>query len=141
MNNLPLVQGSGSTAAAAVWRSIIANASATGNAPMSLTYDAVGSGQVRLARHSRSVANFTVCWGLKAFKRRAFSGPHGLQGQKNLFNRAYDYAVSDVPIPRSTYADLDRKTVQMPFAISALDAVYSIPGRQACQPLQCGVRD
>jgi len=47
VNNLPLVQGSGSTAAAAVWRSIIANASATGNAPMSLTYDAVGSGQVR----------------------------------------------------------------------------------------------
>ncbi|CAK0753690.1 hypothetical protein CVIRNUC_002239 [Coccomyxa viridis] len=100
VNNLPLVQGSGSTAAAAVWRSIIANASATGNAPISLTYDAVGSGQ----------------------------------GQKNLFNRAYDYAVSDVPIPRSTYTDLDRKTVQMPFAISALDAVYSIPGLS--QPLK-----
>ncbi|CAL5227540.1 g10529 [Coccomyxa viridis] len=98
-NNLPLVQGSGSTAAAAVWRSIIANASATGNAPMSLTYDAVGSGQ----------------------------------GQKNLFNRAYDYALSDVPIPTSVFNTLERKTLQLPFAISALDAVYSVSGLD--QPL------
>ena len=51
-----------------------------------------------------------------------------LQGQKNLFNRAYDYAVSDVPIPTSIYTNLDQPTLQMPFAISALDAVYSISG-------------
>ncbi len=43
---LPIVQGSGSTAAAVVWRSVIANATSSGNALFSLTYDAVGSGQV-----------------------------------------------------------------------------------------------
>ena len=43
---MPIVQGSGSTAAATVWHSVIANATYTGNAPFSLTYDAVGSGQV-----------------------------------------------------------------------------------------------
>ena len=52
----------------------------------------------------------------------------GLQGQKNLFNRAYDYALSDVPIPTSIYNTLERKTVQLPFAVSALDAVYSVAG-------------
>ncbi|EIE23925.1 periplasmic binding protein-like II [Coccomyxa subellipsoidea C-169] len=94
VSNLPLVQGSGSTAASTLWRSIIANASATGNAPFSLTYDAVGSGQ----------------------------------GQKSLFNRAYDYAVSDVPIPGDVYNGLDRPILQIPFAISALDAVHSVSG-------------
>nr|QOL01141.1 putative extracellular protein CSOL_064 [Pseudococcomyxa simplex] len=94
VSNLPLIQGSGSTAAATLWRSIIANASATGNAPFSLTYDAVGSGQ----------------------------------GQKSLFSRAYDYAVSDVPIASAVYNGLDRKILQIPFAISALDAVHSVSG-------------
>ena len=51
-----------------------------------------------------------------------------LQGQKNLFNKAYDYAISDVPIPTSIYTTLDQPPLQMPFAISALDAVYSISG-------------
>ena len=41
----PLVKGSGSTAAAELTRAALTNASATGNAQMSLTYDSVGSGQ------------------------------------------------------------------------------------------------
>ncbi|CAL8462545.1 g2078 [Coccomyxa elongata] len=94
VSNLPLVQGSGSTAAAALWRSVIANATATGNAPFSLTYDAVGSGQ----------------------------------GQKSLFSRAYDYAVSDVPIAEDVYRKLDRPILQVPFAVSAMGAVHSIAG-------------
>ena len=57
---LPIVQGSGSTAAAVVWRSVIANASSSGNALFSLTYDAVGSGQVgRLDVAVHHSPNFT----------------------------------------------------------------------------------
>ena len=41
----PVVKGSGSTAASELTRAALTNASATGNAQMSLTYDSVGSGQ------------------------------------------------------------------------------------------------
>ncbi len=41
----PIVKGSGSTAASELTRAALTNASATGNAQMSLTYDSVGSGQ------------------------------------------------------------------------------------------------
>ncbi len=61
-------------------------------------------------------------------QRWIMTSHHGLQGQKNLFNRAYDYALSDVPIPTSVFNTLERKTLQLPFAISALDAVYSVSG-------------
>ncbi len=101
---------------------------------MSLTYDAVGSGQVggeapRLHAAAHLQCSFSV---LIMHDQESYSIVlhHGLQGQKNLFNRAYDYALSDVPIPTTTFNTLERKTLQLPFAISALDAVYSVSGIQ-----------
>ena len=84
-----------------------------------------------------------------------------VQGQKSLFSRAYDYAISDVPIAEDAYRKLDRcaacilrralqthslsrmhgltcvfqphrPILQVPFAISAMGAVHSIAGECAC---------
>ena len=115
VSNLPLIQGSGSTAAATLWRSIIANASATGNAPFSLTYDAVGSGQVwhRFLHYLHYFGG--VCISEEKDKCQQISSQQAtedflypVQGQKSLFSRAYDYAVSDVPIASAVYNGLDR---------------------------------
>ncbi len=111
----PIVKGSGSTAASELTRAALTNASATGNAQMSLTYDSVGSGQgARRApprgfcpgapRGPRGRADapgarlFTRAWYRAPLTARARAA-----GQKNLLQNAYDYCISDVPLSEAVY--------------------------------------
>ena len=104
------MKGSGSTAAAELTRAALTNASATGNAQMSLTYDSVGSGQgahaPRYTFPGPAALSEVPAALLGAFRARlvhAADGCAGPAGQKNLLQNAYDYAISDVPLSEAVY--------------------------------------